>query len=317
MRWALAGVLVLVLGLAAGSWVAAKHYLGPGPLPASADIVVPNGSAVQLGDALRDAGLITTPWAFRAMAWWTRAEGPLRAGEFSFPAHARLRDVLSVLRTARPVQHRLTIPEGLTAPQIAQLLARADTLSGPTPTPAEGSVLPQTYAFERGTPREALLGRAVRAMDKTLAEIWSGHAEVVKLANAQELLILASIVERETARPDERAMVAAVYLNRLRKGMRLQADPTVSFAASGGQSLEKPPTRADLDSANPYNTYHATGLPPGPIASPGLASLMATAHPATTDALYFVADGKGGHVFANTLDEHNRNVARWRASVAR
>jgi UPF0755 protein len=319
MRRALSGglaALVLAGLLLAASWTAKQRYLGPGPLTVATDIVVPAGSAAHVAEALHAAGAIADPRAFRLAAWWTRAEGTLRAGEFAFPPHVALREILAILRTAHPVQHHLTIPEGLTAAQIAELLDRTDTLSGPTPRPQEGTVLPQTYAFERGTPREAVLARAIRAMDRAIADIWGGRAEGLKLANAQELLILASIVERETARAEERPLVAAVYLNRLHRNMRLQADPTASYAASGGQSLDRPPTRVDLDSPNPYNTYRYVGLPPGPIDSPGLASLQATAHPAASEALYFVADGKGGHVFATTMDEHNRNVARWRAANA-
>jgi UPF0755 protein len=311
--WA-AATLLLLAGLVAAGYAAARTaYNRPGPLTAAADIVVPPGSIHAIGDALARAGAIADERSFRLAAWWTSADGKVRAGEFAMPAHASLRDVLTVLRTARPVLHRLTIPEGLTALQIAQIFDHNELLTGATPALAEGSVLPQTYAFERGTTREALLARATRAMERATAEAWAGRADNLPLASPRELVIVASIVERETARAEERPQVAAVYLNRLRRGMRLQADPTVSYAATSGASLDRPPTRTDLDSASPYNTYRATGLPPTPIASPGLASLTATAHPAASDALYFVADGTGRHVFAATLDEHNRNVARWRA----
>lgn len=307
---ACAFLLIVAAGVAGGVWLARQAFDAPGPLGADSDIVVPAGTAAQLGEALAAAGLLADPRAFRLAAWWTRADGAVHAGEFSFPAHASLRAVLLVLRRGRPVQHRLTIPEGLTSAQVAQLVEKNGLLTGRVAPPPEGAVLPQTYAFERGTTREALLGRTEQAMDKALAEAWAGRAKGLPLANARELLIIASIVEKETARAEERPMVAAVYLNRLRKGMRLQADPTVAYAVSGG---ERAPSHADLDSPSPYNTYRVAALPPGPIANPGVASLSAAAHPAASEALYFVADGSGGHAFAATLEEHNRNVGKLRA----
>lgn len=300
--------------LAGGLYLARERMLAPGPLAKATDVVVPPGSLDHIAAVLARAGVIRDTLALRAAAWWTQGEGPLHAGEFRFPAHASLRATLGVLRTARPVQHYLTIPEGLTARQIAALLAHAGALEGAVTPPPEGAVLPETYAYERGTTRQALLTRAEQAMDKALAAAWAGRAEGLGLAAPRDLLILASMVERETARPEERAMVAAVFLNRLRLGMRLQSDPTVVYAVSDGLGvLDRKLSRADLESDSPYNTYRVAGLPPGPIASPGRASLEAVAHPAASDALYFVADGSGGHVFARTLAEHNRNVAKWRA----
>jgi UPF0755 protein len=212
------------------------------------------------------------------------------------------------------VQHRLTIPEGLTAAQIVQLVDRADAATGQAPTPPEGMVLPETYSYERGVTRAALIARATAAMSRTLADIWAERAPNLPLAAPLQLLTLASIVERETAKPEERAHVAGVFLNRLRLGMKLQSDPTVIYAASGGAGvLDHAITRAELDRDSPFNTYRVAGLPPGPIASPGLAALEAVAHPAATDDLYFVADGSGGHAFSRTVEEHNRNVAHWRS----
>jgi UPF0755 protein len=314
---ALVGPLLLVLALAGAGAVAAHYALerfhAPGPLAEARAVVVPRGGPVRLGEALAGAGVIAWPEALRVAAWATSAEGPLRAGEFLFPAGASLRDVLTILRTARPVQHRLTIPEGLTAAAIAMLVDETDTLAGEAIVPPEGMVMPDTYQYERGTTRAAVLDRAVRAMQRALAEAWAGRAEGLPLATPQEMLILASIVERETGRVEERPRVAQVFLNRLKRGMRLQSDPTVAYAASFGAGvLDRPLSRADLDAPNPYNTYRNPGLPPGPIASPGTAALNAVAHPAGGDDLYFVADGSGGHAFARTLEDHNRNVARWR-----
>ena len=314
---ALGVVALAVVAIAIGFVAASRHLVAPGPLAAAHAVVIPAGAPAHIADALHAAAIIDRLLEFRLAAWWTAREGALHAGEFAFPAEASLRQVLTILRTARPVQHRLTIPEGLTAAQIAGLLDRAEALTGETPLPGEGMVLPQTYAFERGTSRAALLDRMTAAMSKTLADTWAGRDPSLKLATPEQLLTLASLVERETSRPEERPHVAAVYLNRLRTGMKLQSDPTVVYAASGGTGvLDHPLTRAELDQPSPYNTYRNTTLPPGPIASPGLAALQAVAHPVASDDLYFVADGNGGHNFARTLDEHNKNVAHWRAQSA-
>ncbi len=290
----------------------------PGPLAESRAVVIPHGAPSQVAAALAGAGVIRAPIIFRAAALLTGAAAHLQAAELAFPAHASLRTVLAVLRQGRPVTHRLTIPEGLTAAQIARLLDRTEALTGETPLPQEGAVLPQTYAYDYASPRAALLARAEVAMRVALARAWDGRAADLPLDDPQQLLTLASLIERETARPEERAHIAAVFVNRLRRGMRLQSDPTVAYAATGGASTaERDLTRSALALPNPYNTYRITGLPPGPIDSPGLASLEAAAHPAASDDLYFVADGTGGHVFARTLEEHDRNVARWRASEGR
>jgi UPF0755 protein len=308
---------VVLATLAGGAaWTARQIFEAPGPLDHSRDVVVPRGAPALLAQTLRQAGVVGSTRDFRIAALLTRDRGPLHAAEFAFPAGASLRQVLDILRSARPVQHYLTIPEGLTAAQIALVTERADDLTGETPVPPEGDVLPQSYAYEYGTSRAAVIARAAAAMRRALAEAWEDRAPDVPLANPEQMLILASIVERETAEPEERPHVAAVFLNRLRLGMKLQSDPTVAYAVSGGESTaERGITRAELDFANPYNTYHIAGLPPGPIDSPGVASLQAVAQPAASDDLYFVADGTGGHVFARTLEEHNRNVARWRAQA--
>lgn len=314
-RWVLlAAVLCVAAGV--GATLAWRRLDAPGPLPADRTVVVPPGTTAQLATALTDDELVTRPLEFRLAAWVTRNDAALRHGEFAFPAHASLRQILTILRTARRVQHRITIPEGLTAAQIARLLDRTDLLDGDLLLPAEGAVLPQTYAFERGTLRTVLLDRMIAAMDKQRDEIWAGRAQGLPLADPAEMVTLASLVERETARPEERAHVAAVFFNRLRLGMRLQSDPTVVYVASFGLgSLDHPITRTELDNINLYNTYRIPGLPAGPIASPGVAALRAVAQPIASDDLYFVADGAGGHSFARTLEDHNRNVARLRAQA--
>ncbi len=312
MPWIL--LLAAVYGtVSTGRAVLNETMNGPGPLPAAADIVIPRGSTADVAEALTTAGVIIYPLLFRVAARLTEGP-PIQAAEYSFPAHATLRTVLTILRSGRPAEHHVTIPEGLTAAQIAELLDRTPTLAGDDAVPAEGAVLPSTYSFEHGTTRAAIVARASAAMQHDLADAWAGRAAGLPLETPMEALVLASIVERETAKPEERPRVAGVFLNRLRLGMRLQADPTVVYAASGGMgTMDRKLTHADLEFDNPYNTYRVHGLPPAPIASPGLASLQAVLHPADNGELYFVADGTGGHVFSRTLEEHSRNVAKWRA----
>lgn len=289
----------------------------PGPLARPTDIVVPHGSATEVGVVLQARHVIRSLLAFRVAATVTRRQGPLHAAELAFPAHASLREVLAVLRTAPPVEHSLTIPEGLTAQRIAALVNDAPAATGHVAPPSEGSVLPQTYDYTYGTPRQAILTRAEAAMRRALAKAWANRAPGLPLRSPRDALIVASIVERETALPSERPHIAAVYLNRLRLGMPLQADPTVVYAASNGTgTLGHPLTRAELELNNPYNTYRHRGLPPGPICSPGIASIKAVLHPTASKDLYFVADGTGGHLFARTLAAQNRHVAEWRAHQA-
>jgi UPF0755 protein len=306
-------VLLIIAGLGGGAWwYAHRAWTAPGPLAEPAQIVVPRGGTTIIAEALAERGVIADPRAFLAAVWLTRGEGAVRAAEFTFPARASLRDVLEILRKARPVQRRVTIPEGLTARQITAILERAEGLTGEMPEIAEGEILPETYSYQFGDTRAAVVRRAEQAMEQALAEIWAARQPGLPIATAREALILASIVERETGRGDERGRVAGVFINRLRRGMMLQSDPTAAYAAADGGLLERPLTRADLDRDHPFNTYRIRGLPPGPIASPGRDSLRAVTRPEATDFLFFVADGTGGHAFARTLEEHNRNVARWR-----
>jgi UPF0755 protein len=286
----------------------------PGPLPEARALVVPRGSTNQLVGTLVADGLVQQPLLFRAAIWLSRGDGTLHAAEFAFPAHASIRQVLAILRTGHPVAHHLTIPEGLTAQQIVAVLAHAEAMTGEVKAVDEGSMLPQTYDYEYGADRAALVARATAAMAKDLAAAWVDRSPGLPLASARDALILASIVERETAKPEERPHVAAVYLNRLRLGMKLQADPTVIYLASNGAGvLDHRLTRSELGRDDPFNTYRSTGLPPAPICSPGLDSLRAVLHPAVSDDLFFVADGSGGHIFSRSHDAHDAAVARWRA----
>ncbi len=311
--------MLCALGLLGGAaWFARIRYLGPGPSTAIQAVVIPRGTPAQVGEALSAAGVISSVAEFRVAAVLTREAGPLHAGELMFPAQASLSDTLQVLRAGHTAQHRVTIPEGLTAAQVALLLDRTAGLTGDPVVPPEGGILPETYDFDRGATRVSIAQRASSAMERALTEAWEGREADVSLNDPQQMLTLASIVERETARPEERAHIAGVFLNRLRHRMRLQSDPTVIYAATGGIGVSNHPiSHADLELPNPYNTYTSPALPPGPIAGPGIASLRAVAHPLPTDDLYFVADGHGGHVFAATLEEHQRNVAAWRALGAK
>lgn len=307
----------VVSGLAGGGlhwWHAALDRSGP--LADARAIVVPHGATAQVARALATDGLVGQPLIFRAAVWLTRHEGALHAAEFAFPAHASIGQVLAILRTAHPVEHHLTIAEGLTAQQIAGALAHAEAMTGPVGPFEEGSVLPQTYDYEYGADRSGIVARAKAAMDKDLVAAWADRAPGLAISSPHDALILASIVERETAKAEERPHVAAVYLNRLRLGMKLQADPTVVYLASNGAGvLDHPLTRAELALDGPFNTYRSVGLPPAPICSPSLDSLHAVLHPAASDDLFFVADGAGGHVFSRTFEAHAVAVARWRTLV--
>jgi UPF0755 protein len=311
----------LVLAVSGGGAAYAWHWwrgalVRPGPLAEARAIVVPRGGTAQLAEALASDGVVEQPMLFRAAVWLTRGEGTLHAAEFVFPAHASLRQVLALLRSGHPVEHHLTIAEGLTAQQIVGVLSRAEAMTGEVRTLGEGEVLPQTYDYEFGADRSGIVARAKAAMDKDLAAAWADRAPGLPVNSPRDALILASIVERETAKPEERPHVAAVYLNRLRQGMKLQADPTVVYLASNGAGvLDHRLTRAELGRDDPFNTYRSAGLPPAPICSPGLDSVRAVLHPVASDDLFFVADGTGGHVFSRSYEAHDSAVARWRALV--
>ena len=306
-------ILVLALLVGGGALLALRRFDAPGPLPEARAVVVPRGGLTTAAEALAADGVVASPLELRLAALATRGQGALHAGELEFPAQASLRHVLHVLRFAKPVQHKLTIPDGLTSAQVALLLERDDVLTGNPVLPPEGGVLPETYLYDRDTTRAALAARAEAAMRRALAAAWAKRTPGLPLATPEQALTLASLVEQETALPEERPHVAAVFLNRLRSGMKLQSDPTVAYAVTGGLGgLDRPLTRADLDLDSPYNTYRYAGLPPGPIAMPSLAAIEAVVHPLGSEDLYFVADGTGGHAFARTEDEHRQNVARWR-----
>ena len=310
-----ATVLSVALIAVGGVLWAWNGYHAAGPLKQPVTVVVPKGTGVQeIAELLRENGVLDNPHLFVLGARYTEMARRMRAGEFTFTAAISMKDAVEHLVSGDLVKRRLTIPEGLLTREVIALVRDTDGLTGSVESPGvDGIYLPETYFFIFGDSRESVLARMKSGMDAVLAKAWASRNAKIPLKSARHALILASIIEKETGVAAERARVSAVFHNRMRRGMRLQSDPTVAYAVTGGGvSLGRPLTRADLAADSPFNTYRRVGLPPGPIANPGRASLMAAVRPLETKELYFVADGKGGHAFARTLREHNRNVAKWR-----
>ena len=292
-----------------------KWVVENGPLSDSVMVEINRGvSSQRVADILYKQGVINHPLLFRLLMKYQKAEEKIKAGEYLFEQGISAQEVLNKLVKGDVFYYKLTVPEGYTVAQIIELLNTNDKLSGEVSSVLpEGSFLPETYTFQKGEQRDNILNKAVSAMQEKLASVWEGREEGLPYKNMQELLTMASIIEKETGIDSERAMVASVFVNRLRKGMLLQTDPTVIYALTKGQNeLGRALLRKDLAVDNPYNTYKYAGLPPAPICNPGQDSLYAAAHPAHTDYLYFVASGNGGHNFAKTLSEHNRNVSDWK-----
>ena len=289
-----------------------------GPLAEDKIVNIPAKSGIRdIAELLEREGVIDKPWIFvaRALALKIQGRGDLKAGEYQFNKQASIREVVETLIEGKVVPHLVTVAEGLTSEQIVRRLMDSEILNGDVKeVPREGTLLPESYNVNRGTPREQLLQRMQQAQRRALQEIWERRMPDLPVKTPEQLVILASMIEKETGRPDERTRVAAVFVNRLKRKMRLQSDPTIIYGLVGGKgSLGRSLMRSEIERPTPYNTYVIDGLPPGPIANPGRASLEAAANPARTKELYFVADGTGGHAFAETHEQHQKNVARLRA----
>lgn len=314
--------VVLALMLAVGGamlWLY-HEFERPGPLAVSRTIGVPRGEGpIEIAARLERDGLISNRWAFVASHYvrnlLSRGKPQsLKAGEYEIKKAASMRDVLTTIAEGKALLAKITLPEGLTSAQIVERLQADENLTGDIAAiPPEGSLLPDTYRFSKGMSRQELLDRMTSEQQRFLAALWEKRQPDLPVATPEQALILASIIEKETGKADERQRVAAVFVNRLKKNMRLQSDPTIIYGLVGGKgSLGRPITRADIDGKTPYNTYHINGLPPGPICNPGRPAIEATLDPAKTNDLYFVADGSGGHAFSESLKEHNAAVANWR-----
>ena len=312
---ALLPIAALLIAGAMGGWFyVTRGWAGAGPLVATATVTVPEGATLAAAArAMEKVGAIRSTTGFLRDVKLFGSDAPIKAGEYAVPPRASEADILALLQAGKTKQRLVTVPEGMPAILVAERLRAEPLLTGMVATPAEGSVLPDSYSFERGEARAAVLARMQAAMTKALAAEWRARKPGTVAKTPQEALILASIVEKETALAPERRTVAAVYSNRVRQGMLLQADPTTIYPITQGKPLGRRIRKSELAAANGYNTYAKAGLPIGPICNPGGASIAAVLDPAESRALYFVADGKGGHVFADTLAQHNANVQRYYA----
>jgi UPF0755 protein len=310
-------VLVCVVAVI-GFYYATSTYRNPGPLQTNTNFIVRNGAGLtEIASNLERNAIISDARIFRYLtATHLSAGESLKAGEYEIKARASMSDIMELLKSGKSILYSVSFPEGLTVRQMFDRMLQDTVLEGDLPAalPAEGSLRPDTYKFSRGTKRSEIIDQMAAAQQKLVDQIWDKRDSSLPLRSKEEFVALASIVEKETGVPDERAHVASVFLNRLGKGMRLQSDPTIIYGLFGGEGkpADRPIYQSDLKRDTPYNTYVIKGLPPTPIANPGKDALEAVANPWKTQDLYFVADGSGGHVFAATLEEHNANVKRWR-----
>jgi UPF0755 protein len=310
-------LLLAMIGAGAAYYYGRQILEAPGPLQDDKIVNIPQRAGKRdIADVLAREGVIdVNPWIFIGGVYALKASSDLKPGEYAFQKNASLRDVIGVIVEGKVVQHGVTIPEGLTSEQIVARLSDNEIFTGSVrEIPREGALLPETYKFPRGTSREQVIQRMQQAQKRVLAEIWERRSPDLPVRTPEQLVTLASIVEKETGKPDERSRVAAVFVNRLKQKIKLQSDPTIIYGLVGGKgTLGRPIKRSEITQPSPYNTYVIEGLPPGPISNPGRASLEATANPARTRDLYFVADGTGGHAFTETYDLHQKNVAKLRA----
>ncbi|MBB6353246.1 UPF0755 protein [Aminobacter aganoensis] len=318
MNFMMSTAVLVILAGGAALYFGKQEFNGEGPSAVPSTFLVKEKTGVQdIADQLERRGLISDARIFRMGVRAYGNDGSLKAGEYEIQAGASMHEIMELLKSGKSVQYSLTIPEGLTVEQAWKRIAEQEALTGDMPAemPAEGTLAADTQRFTRGLTRQQIINKMLADQKELVETIWQRRTADLPIADVNEFVTLASIVEKETARGDERSRVAAVFINRLNKGMRLQSDPTIIYGIFGGKGkpADRPIYRSDIDKPTPYNTYTIKGLPPTPIANPGKASLEAVANPSKTKDLYFVADGTGGHVFAETLDEHNENVARWRA----
>lgn len=317
MRRRLHLVIALALGLFGGLaglvfWGFAQ-FTRPGPLAQDTTLIVDRGGVEQVTRVLADAGVIRHPLVFALAVRLTGAAGRLKSGEYLFPARIAMEDVARLLQSGKTVDRKLVVVEGMTTAEVLRLLTDQAGFTGGPAIAGEGELMPATYYYKYGDARPWMVQRMREEQRQVVQELWARRAPGLPFATPREAVILASIVEKETGRASERARIAGVFINRLNKGMKLEADPTVAYAAAGGQGrLDRPISKADLAMKHPYNTYLNAGLPPGPIGNPGRAAIAAVLNPDRHDELFFVADGNGGHLFAKTLAEHQKNVQRWR-----
>jgi UPF0755 protein len=312
-RFGCLGLVAALLLVAGGLWLV-HSWGGHGPLQKNVTVsIAPGTSLNKAAEKLEKAGAISSASRFTLLAKIFGGGAGIKAGEYRVPAHLSQSDILKLLQGGKTLQRFITIPEGWPSIMAQERLMAMSELTGKIDVPAEGSLLPDSYSFERGDSRATIVARMQRAMALYLEQAWEKRSPTTVAKTPREALILASIVEKETGKPSERRMVAAVYSNRLRRGMPLQADPTVIYPVTKGKPLGRRILRSELEANNGYNTYAMTGLPKGPIANPGRASIDAVLNPADSQALYFVADGTGGHAFADTLEQHNANVQKWYA----
>jgi UPF0755 protein len=306
------GYWLTALVLLAAAWWLFGGWYSSGPLAKDKAVIIGEGSSLgAVAAKLEKEGAITSASSFRLRARLFAGGGSIRAGEFLIPKGASPSQILTIIRGDDVLRRFVAIPEGMPSIMVHERLMKQQHLTGDVAVPAEGSLLPESYDFERGESRQAVLDRMQLAMQKTLAELWAKRGPDTVAKSPQEALILASIVEKETGKPEERKTVAGLYSNRVRQGIMLQADPTIIYPITRGKPLGRRIRQSEISAVNDYNTYSMIGLPKGPITNPGRASIEAVLHPAQTDALYMVADGTGGHAFAATLQQHNANVEKW------
>ena len=310
--WSVLVAVLVLAALGAGGWFLAGWYGGAGPDKATSFVVPQGATLTSTAQKLAEEGLISSSDGFLLRAKLLGSGDPVKAGEFAIPPGASPASILDILQHGEVIRRFVTIPEGLPSVMVHERLMAEPLLTGEVAVPAEGSVLPDSYDFERGEARADVLARMQSAMSEFIAAEWPGRDKDLPVSTPEEAIALAAIVEKETGVPRERRMVAGLYSNRLRKGMRLQADPTIIYPITRGKPLGRRIRRSEIDAVNGYNTYSMVGLPVGPITNPGRESILAVLHPADTDAIYMVADGSGGHAFSDTLAGHNDNVAAWR-----